>query len=69
MRTSPQVVVPVLESLAHLHAAGIIHRDIKLENLFVSQARGIILGDFGLALCVHEEKPISPVGTLGELKD
>ena len=61
----PQVVVPILTSLAHLHAAGIIHRDIKLENLFVSPTRGIMLGDFGLALCVHEEKPISPVGTLG----
>jgi aurora kinase, other len=59
------VVVPILTALAHLHAAGVIHRDIKLENLFVSPTRGILLGDFGLALCVHEEKPISPVGTLG----
>lgn len=61
---TPQVAVPILTALAHLHAAGIIHRDIKLENLFVSPSRGIMLGDFGLALCVHEEKPISPVGTL-----
>jgi serine/threonine protein kinase len=67
--TACQVVVPVLTSLAHMHAAGIIHRDIKLENLFVSPARGIMLGDFGLALCVHEEKPISPVGTLGALPE
>ncbi len=61
-----QVVVPVLTALAHLHASGVIHRDIKLENLFVAPgARGVLLGDFGLALSVHEEKPISPVGTLG----
>ena len=55
----------MLMCLAHLHAAGVIHRDIKLENLFVSPTRGVLLGDFGLALCTHEEKPISPVGTLG----
>jgi serine/threonine protein kinase len=60
-----QVVVPILTCLAHLHAAGVIHRDIKLENLFVAPGRGVLLGDFGLALSVHEEKPISPVGTLG----
>ena len=64
-RWTPQVVAPVLSCLAHLHAAGVIHRDIKLENLFVSPMRGVLLGDFGLALCTHEEKPISPVGTLG----
>lgn len=60
-----QVVAPILSCLAHLHAAGVIHRDIKLENLFVSPSRGVLLGDYGLAVCVHEEKPISPVGTLG----
>ena len=58
------VAAPVLEALAHMHAAGVIHRDIKLENLFVSRSRGVLLGDFGLALCVHEEKPISPVRRL-----
>lgn len=39
----------------------------QLENLFVSPSRGVVLGDYGLALSVHEEKPISPVGTLGAL--
>ena len=63
-RAVREVVVPVLTALAHLHAAGVIHRDIKLENLFVSPARGVLLGDFGLALCVHEERPISPVRRL-----
>lgn len=60
-----QVVLPVLTALVHLHTVGIIHRDIKLENLFIASGTGgLKLGDFGLALCVHEEKAISPVGTL-----
>ncbi|GBF89005.1 aurora like kinase [Raphidocelis subcapitata] len=63
-RVVREVIVPMLTCLAHLHAGGVIHRDIKLENLFVSPTRGVLLGDFGLALCTHEEKPISPVGTL-----
>ncbi|GBF97062.1 aurora-like kinase [Raphidocelis subcapitata] len=63
-RAVREVVAPMLTCLAHLHAAGVIHRDIKLENLFVSPTRGVMLGDYGLAVCVHEEKPISPVGTL-----
>ena len=63
-RVVREVVLPILTSLTHLHAAGIIHRDIKLENLFVSTANQLQLGDFGLALCTHEENAISPVGTL-----
>jgi serine/threonine protein kinase len=39
-------------------------RDIKLENLFISNSGHLQLGDFGLAISVLEERPISPVGTL-----
>lgn len=63
-RVVREVVLPTLTALAHLHAAGIIHRDIKLENLFISSRGHLQLGDFGLAISVLEERAISPVGTL-----
>lgn len=59
-----QVVVPLLTTLVQLHRLGIIHRDIKLENVFLVDGNTVKLGDFGLSICVHEEKPIAPVGTL-----
>jgi polo-like kinase 1 len=39
----------ILEALRHLHAHRIIHRDLKLGNLFLSDKLEIKLGDFGLA--------------------
>jgi len=59
-----RVMVPVMESLLHLHEQGIIHRDLKPENIFMSAAGMPKLGDFGLAICVHDERPVTRVGTL-----
>jgi len=39
----------VLLALEHLHAQSIVHRDLKLENLLVSQDGAIKLTDFGFA--------------------
>ncbi|KAF6256795.1 kinase-like domain-containing protein [Scenedesmus sp. NREL 46B-D3] len=63
-RVVREVVLPSLTALAYLHAAGVIHRDIKLENLFISSSGHLQLGDFGLAISTQEERAISPVGTL-----
>ena len=34
----------------HLHSLGIIHRDIKLENVMVKNDGHVVLGDFDLAV-------------------
>lgn len=60
----PQVGYPMLVTLRCMHKLGIIHRDIKLENLFINERNQVMMGDFGLALCMYEERAISPVGTL-----
>src|SRR5262249_31444844 len=40
----------VCSAVSHMHAAGLIHRDLKLENLFLSaDLRTVYVGDFGFA--------------------
>lgn len=40
----------LLGALAHIHAAGIVHRDIKLQNVLIAPDGSAKLIDFGIAL-------------------
>ncbi|AAG45814.1 US3 [Meleagrid alphaherpesvirus 1] len=39
----------LLEALAYIHERGIIHRDVKTENIFLDNHENAVLGDFGAA--------------------
>ena len=41
--------LPVISALAHAHARGIVHRDIKPDNVLVNRANHARVADFGLA--------------------
>lgn len=45
----------LISVLSHLHKSKVIHRDLKLGNLFLSDNMEIKLGDFGLAAKVDYE--------------
>ncbi|CAD6267288.1 unnamed protein product [Miscanthus lutarioriparius] len=50
--TEPQIkcyMRQLLEGLAHCHARGVMHRDIKCANLLVSNGGELKVADFGLA--------------------
>lgn len=47
-----------------MHKMDLIHRDIKLENIFVDEFGKLKIGDFGLTMSMREERGISPVGTV-----
>lgn len=58
------MALPLLTALKYMHEMGIIHRDIKLENIFMDAHGNVKLGDFGLTMSQSEEKAVSPVGTV-----
>lgn len=51
-RWSAKVLADVVHGLQHLHAAGIIHRDIKTENVLITKSGRAMLCDF--AFCEWE---------------
>jgi serine/threonine-protein kinase len=44
---------PVLQALAAAHDAGLVHRDVKPENILISSDGRIKVADFGLARAVE----------------
>jgi len=39
----------ILEAISHIHSEGYLHRDIKLENIFIDFENNIRIGDFGMS--------------------
>jgi hypothetical protein len=55
------IVRDLAEGLAHVHRRGVVHRDVKPANVFVSSSGEARLLDFGLAVSVDEpEGPDEP---------
>ena len=55
-----------VEGLAQAHTRGIVHRDIKPRNLFVSANEGLLLGDFGLTKTLQDDSELtSTIGHMG----
>ena len=42
-------MVQIISSLSYIHGKNVIHRDLKIGNLFISEKMEVKLGDFGLA--------------------
>ena len=51
-RLALALIDPVIEGLAAAHSAGLIHRDVKPENVLIADDGRIKVGDFGLARAV-----------------
>lgn len=62
-------IIPILrevvEALRYVHAAGIIHRDIKCANVLITEVGGVQLCDFGIAGVIESkaDKRSTIIGT------
>ena len=56
------MIEPVLSALAAAHAAGLIHRDVKPENVLLADDGRVKVADFGLARAVSAETQHTATG-------
>jgi serine/threonine-protein kinase len=48
-REAMEIIIQVAHALAHAHARGLIHRDVKPKNIMISKDGAVKLADLGLA--------------------
>jgi len=63
-RRALAVLEPVLAALAAAHRAGLVHRDVKPENVLISDEGAIKVADFGLAKAVTADTQHTSTGVL-----
>ena len=57
-----ELIEPVVSALAAAHSAGMIHRDVKPENVLISDRGQIKVADFGLARAVTANSHAASTG-------
>jgi serine/threonine protein kinase len=54
-RRALEIILQVAYALAHLHSQGVIHRDLKPDNILITESGDIKLIDFGISQLVATE--------------
>ena len=67
VRDAVQLMVEVLDALAHAHAHGVVHRDLKPSNILVEPGGRARVMDFGIAARItdrHDGRIVGSPGTI-----
>jgi len=51
-----RVMADLFSALAHIHRHGIVHRDVKAENLLLTKHGKAVLADFGIAAFISDDE-------------
>jgi serine/threonine protein kinase/tetratricopeptide (TPR) repeat protein len=65
LEAAVRIARQVCEGLAEAHRLGVIHRDLKPQNIMVDQAGNVRIMDFGLARSLHTKKGTRSGAILG----
>src|SRR5207237_3356720 len=59
-----ELIVQVLSALEHAHGHGIVHRDVKPENILIARDGTVKVADFGLARAYADSSVSQAEGTV-----
>ena len=60
-----EIAAQLLAGIEAIHAAGLIHRDLKTENVMLTLSRRVVVMDFGIARNLREMQADTIAGTPG----
>jgi eukaryotic-like serine/threonine-protein kinase len=63
-RAALDIIDPVLQALGAAHSAGLIHRDVKPENVILRDDGTVKVADFGLARAIAQTTSTAQTGVL-----
>ena len=46
----------IMQGMAYMHSIGVVHRDIKLDNIMLDGHGNIKIGDFGVSRRIQEDE-------------
>jgi len=64
VREALRIFRAVGEGIAYAHSKGIVHRDIKPDNILLGEDGGVKIVDFGLACMIEGDPNLSRTGTI-----